>query len=149
MVWTKDSYTRGNHPVPPLSLPSPPFSPGDDWTAPRGPLLFSALRQCQVASKMLKTKNLLSLASVRPRDLLHPPTHTQAGFHGFTQPDTHLGPCGKHVAVLPCLPAQSTRTLVGRWFSPTPFIPPCLLPYKSVYVYTCCTIINFLFPASL
>ena len=45
----------------------------------------------------------------------------------FCGPGTH----GKHAAVIPHLPAQSTRTLVGHGFSPTPFILPWLLPYKK------------------
>jgi hypothetical protein len=52
----------------------------------------------------------------------------QAGCHGFPQPDTHQGLCGKHATVLPSLLAQSTGTLVGYRFSPIPFIPPCLVP---------------------
>jgi hypothetical protein len=31
------------------------------------------------------------------------------------------------------LPAQSTATLVGRGFSPTPFILPCPLPNITLY----------------
>jgi hypothetical protein len=42
---------------------------------------------------------------------------------GFTQPDTHPGPHGKHAADLPCPPTQSTGTLVGLGFSSTPSFP--------------------------
>ena len=70
MDLTKDSCLRGNHPALPLSLPSPLFSPGDD-----PPILFSALLQCPVASGMPESENLLSLASVRPRDLGLPLVH--------------------------------------------------------------------------
>ena len=52
-----------------LFLPSPPFGPGDDRDTPGAPILFSALLQCPAASGMPETENLLSLASVRPRDL--------------------------------------------------------------------------------
>ena len=79
MDGTKDSRPRGNHPAPPLSLPSPPFSPGGLTEPPPGaPILFSAFLQCPAVSGMPETENLLSLASVRPRDLglplvYHPP----------------------------------------------------------------------------
>ena len=39
---------------------------------PRAPILFSALPWCPTVSGMPKTENLLSLASVRPRDLRLP-----------------------------------------------------------------------------
>ena len=85
--------------------------------------MFSALLRHTVASGMSKTENLLSLG--QPRDLglfpLYPPG---TGVTGFPQPDTHLGPHGKRSAVLPHLPTQSTETLVGHGFSPTPFISP-------------------------
>jgi hypothetical protein len=46
------------------------------------------------------------------------PLPTMLEFRGFAQLDTHPGLRGKHVAALPRLPAQSTRTLAGcRVFS--------------------------------
>jgi hypothetical protein len=65
----QDSHPRGNHPVPPLSLPSPPFGPGADRAAPRSSTLFSALPWCPATTGMSGTENLLSLDSMRPRDL--------------------------------------------------------------------------------
>ena len=48
-------------------LPSP-FSPWDDPVTPRALTLFSALSQHRVTSGMSMTEDLLSVASVRPRD---------------------------------------------------------------------------------
>ena len=60
---------------------------------PGTPILFSALPRCPVVSGMPETENLLSLASVRPRDLrLFPPHPPGTGVRGFPQPDTHQGP---------------------------------------------------------
>jgi hypothetical protein len=68
---------------------------------------------------MPETENLLSLASVRPRDLglpLHTARHPPVAMWKV---------CGSpHAAVLLRPPTQSTGTLAGRGFSPTPFIPP-------------------------
>ena len=117
----------------PLSL-CPPLSSdlGLMELPPGSPILFSARPRCPAVSGMPKTENLLSLASMRPRDLRLPLVHPPAGWvHSFPQPDTHPGPHGKHAAVLPSLPAQSSGTLVGRKFSPTPFIPPCPLPCRN------------------
>jgi hypothetical protein len=53
--------------------------------------------------------------------------HLPSGVSGFTQPDTHPRPYGKHPAVFPHLPAQSTKTLAGPeasqcvWFSTASF----------------------------
>jgi hypothetical protein len=66
--------------------------------------------------------------------LVHnPPSWDQC----FTQPETHLGPCGKCAAVLPHLPTQSTGTLAGHGFSPTPFIPPCSLTRTAPSLVIC------------
>jgi hypothetical protein len=54
---------------------------------------------------MLETENL-----VQGLPLVHPLPY---GVSDFTRPDAHLGPSGKHLAVLPHLPAQSTGTLAG------------------------------------
>jgi hypothetical protein len=105
----------------PLPLLSPPFGTRADWAAPGAPILFSALPRCPVVSGMPEAENLV------PRTAPFPPS-TELGFHGFPQLDTHPWPRGKHGAVLLSLPAQSTRTLVGHGFSPTPFFPPCSLP---------------------
>ena len=61
----------------PLSpCPLLPLAPGlTDRAAPRGPILFSALLRCPVVSGMPETENLLSLASMRPRDLDLPLVH--------------------------------------------------------------------------
>jgi hypothetical protein len=76
MDQTKDSHPCGKHPALLLQLPSPPFGPRDDGAALRDPILLSALSKCLVVSGMPQTENLLSLASVRPRDLglllIHP-----------------------------------------------------------------------------
>ena len=86
---------------------------------------------------MPKTENLLFLASVRPRDIGLPLVHplvaslvyrVRPGFHGFPQPDTHKGLRGKRAEILLCLPAQSTRTLVGAGFLPLPLFPQAHCP---------------------
>ena len=75
---------------------------------------------------MAETENLLSLASMRPKNL----GLRQAGVPWLPMArHPHLELHGKCAAVLPCLPAQSTRTLAGCGFSPTPFIPPHPLPH--------------------
>ena len=72
-------------------LPSP-FSPWDDPVTPRALTLFSALSQHTVTSGMSMTEDLLSVASVRPRDhKLLPLYPCRLEIHGFPQPDTHLG----------------------------------------------------------
>ena len=45
MDLTKDSLPHGNHPAPPLPLPSPLLCPGVDQAASRVPILFSAIPQ--------------------------------------------------------------------------------------------------------
>ena len=75
MDCTKNSHPCGNHPVTPLSLP-PPFGP----KLPTGLPLCSQLFQYQVAFEIPKTENLLSLASVRPRDLRLPLVHPPVGW---------------------------------------------------------------------
>lgn len=65
---------------------------------------------------MPETENLLPQTAP-----FSPPA--ELGSSGFPQPDTHLGACGKHAAVLLLLPAQSMGTLAGCGFSLTPFIP--------------------------
>jgi hypothetical protein len=82
---------------------------------------------------MHKTENLLSLAFIRPRDLKLPLVYPPWAGVLWLLIARHLpGPPGKLTAVLRHLPAQSTRTLVEHGFSPTPFIPSCLLPYSDV-----------------
>jgi hypothetical protein len=94
----------------------------------------SVLLWCPVASGMPNTKNLLSLVFMRPRDLgFHLSTLSGMGFWCITQPDTHMGPCGKSAAVFLHLPAQSTGNLMWHWFSITPFIPPCPLSNSPLY----------------
>ena len=72
-------------------LPSP-FSPWDDPVTPRALTLFSALSQHRVTSGMSMTEDLLSVASVRPRDhKLLPLYPCGLEIHSFPQPDTQLG----------------------------------------------------------
>lgn len=123
---TKDSGLRGNHPAPLLSLPSPLFSSRADWATPGDPTLFSALLWHTVASGMSKTENLLSLASVRPRDFRLPSVHPiRAGVHGFTQPDTHPG----HMESVAVLCVCQLRAPELRWdtdsLSPPLFLHAC------------------------
>jgi hypothetical protein len=126
---TKDSCLHGNHPVPTLPLPSSPFSPGTDQGTPRAPILFSALLRCPAVSGMPKTENLLSLASMRPRDLRLPlvqplgnwgsvASHSQTPTRGWVEgmrQSFHIRP--------PRAPELWQDT-----FSPTLFISPCPLP---------------------
>ena len=89
----------------PLALPPPPFGPGAQF-CPRAPILFSAPL----------------LYSAWDAGGWEPgATARQAWISDFTQPDTHPGHVGSMQAVLPCLPAQSTGTLVGLGFSAIPF----------------------------
>jgi hypothetical protein len=132
---TKDFCLCGNHPLPPLSLPSPPFDPRIS-EPPQGPHLFSAPPRCSAVSEMPETENMLSLASVRHRDLGLPPVHPLAGWVQWLltarqPPRAAWKGC---TAVLTHLPAQSTRTLAGCRFSPTPFIPSCPMPYVFLRV---------------
>jgi hypothetical protein len=116
----KDSLLCGNHPMPPLSLPSLLFGLGADWAAPGVPTLFSALLRCPASSGMPKTENLLSLASGGPETSDCPlSTPWWAGFRDFSQPDTHPGPCGKHAR--PEHPTSGgTQVFSHSLYSPTP-----------------------------
>ena len=80
----------------PLPLPSPPFSPRAGQASPRVPILFSALLLCPSLSGMPGTENLLSLASVRPKDqglpLVHPP---RAGSTARHPPGASWKVCGQ------------------------------------------------------
>jgi hypothetical protein len=109
MDQTKGCCLRGNHPAPPS--PSALFPYLQDQVAPWGPYsVLSASAVSRVGCRRLRTwyRGLL---------LVH---HPPSGVSGLTQPDAHLGLRGKHPAVLPHMPAQSTGTLVGCWHSPTP-----------------------------
>ena len=115
MDQTKGCCLRGNQPAPPS--PSALFPYLQDQVAPWGPYsVLSASAVSRVGCRRLRTwyRGLL---------LVH---HPPSGVSGLTQPDAHLGLRGKHPAVLPHMPAQSTGTLVGcRHFlllpsSPTP-----------------------------
>ena len=106
--------SRENHPAPPLPLPSPPFIPRAKCHSPG---FYSGLSSSTVSSVgcwRLRTW-YLGLPLVH-----HPP----CGVSGLTQPDAHRGPRAKRVAVLPRPPAQSTGTLAGCGFSPTPLFSP-------------------------
>ena len=67
--------------------------------------------------------------------------HPPCGVSGLTQQDAHPGPCGKPVqSFLVRLPAQSTGTLAGFIFSPTPLFPPHPRPRNaSLTIYLICT----------
>ena len=86
--------------------------------------MLSVLPWCPAASGVPKTENLLSLASVRPRDLrlplVHPP---QAGVRGFSQPDTHPGPRGKRAAVLHVRLPRAPELWRDAGFLPLPLFP--------------------------
>jgi hypothetical protein len=58
------------------------------------------------------------------------------GVSGFTQPNARLGLRGKHTAVLPSLPAQSTGTLARCGLSLTPLFPLPLHPQARGYTLT-------------
>ena len=90
--------------------------------SPQGPPFCSQLFRV-IQRGMPKAENLVPRAVTCPLP-------AELGFRGFPQPDTHLGPHGKLVAVLPCLPTQSTGTLVGCGFSP--IFPPYPWPHTEV-----------------
>jgi hypothetical protein len=131
MDWTKESYLLGNHPGPPSphALP-PPLAPGLTKPPPGAPIQFSVLPWCSEVSGLLKAENLyLGLPLVH-----HLPSWDSVASHSQTPTRPSWKACRKHVAILLGPPAQSTRTLVGRGFSPTPFISPCSLPCKASWI---------------
>jgi hypothetical protein len=109
-------------------------------SAPPLPLPFSLISGVQVPPwgplSVLSSSTISSMGRQRLRTwflglpLVH---HPPCGVSGLTQPDAHLGPCGKHVAVL--LPAQITGTLAGCGLPPTPLFPthsqPCIKPHVA------------------
>ena len=115
---TNDSHPCENHPVPPLNLPSLPFGPRmvEPPNPPPGAPICSQLFCC--VQRCLGCPRLRTCYLGLP--LFQSPLRWDGG---FPQPDTYPQPSGKCVAVLPCLPAQSTGTLAGHGFSPTPFTP--------------------------
>jgi hypothetical protein len=77
-----------------------------------------------MVSGMPKTENLLTLASMRPRDLRLPLAHPlQPGVCSFPQPDTHQGLCI-------CLPRAP------KLWRDASFLPLSLFPH------TCCPTIE-------
>ena len=84
----------------PLPLPFPPYASGLTKLPPGPPFVLSSSAISSLGCQRLRTC-CLRLPHV------HPP-----------------GLCGKHAAVIPCLPTQSTGTLEGLGFSPTPFYSP-------------------------
>jgi hypothetical protein len=124
----------------PPSVPSlPALSSFRPWGLPShlrvtSPILFPALQRYPVVSRVPEAENLFSLASVRPRDLgllLGQPLEDWAQWLPTTRHPPK--PWGECAAVLPCLPIQSTGTLAGCGFSPTPFVPPHPLPCFHVF----------------
>lgn len=103
--WTgPKTLTRRNYPAPLFRCPLLPSILGLTELPPQTPFcsqLFRDVRGIQL--EMPKTETLV------PRTAPFPPS-AKLGFSGFTQPDTHLGPCRKGAAFLPCPPTQSTRT---------------------------------------
>ena len=104
---TKDSRLCGNHSLPLLSLPSLPFSPGDD---PAAPHLFSALLwQRPVVAGMPKTENLL------PRDASCPLTASWDSVTSHNQTPT-LGQV-KSVRQSPTSAQPENQNAGGTWVS--------------------------------
>jgi hypothetical protein len=145
--WTKDSCLSGNHPAPPLLLPSPPFGPGADRAAQGPPFcsqLFRGVQLC-LGCQRLRTWYL------RLPLIHHPLSWDPVASHSQTHPP---GTMWKAWGSLPHLPAQSTGTLVGCGFSPTCSFPytHCLAPIlRSVVLLNhvmnvsgCSTILFFL-----
>jgi hypothetical protein len=126
----------------PPSAPSLPafFSllPRADQAAPMAPTSFSALLRHTAMSGMSETENLLSLVSVRPRDLRLFPLHPL--WTAVLRLPIARWPPGatwrEHGSLL-CPPSQSTWALAGHGFSPTSFIPQCPLPSKFPQVTSC------------
>ena len=118
----------------PLSASSPRALLFCSWADSHrwGPTLFSALLRCPAASGISETEHLLSLASMRPRNLGLTPVNTlQTGSIASQARHPHRTTwrvCGDPLH----LPTQSSRILTGCWFSPTPFIDPYPLPYTHV-----------------
>ena len=106
--------------LPSFPLPSLPLSPGP--SAALGP--YSVLSSSAVFS--MGFQRLRTWYWGLP--LIHPPP---CGVSGFTQPDTHQGPLGKHQAVFPCLPTQSTGTLARRRHVPIPLFPTPTAPQTA------------------
>ena len=117
----------GNTQHPLSSCPLLPSAPGmselPPWLAPICSQLFQSVQRC------LGYLRLITCYLGLP--YIHPPLPTELGSSGFPQPDTHTGLRGKRALDLPHPPTQSTGTLVGCEFSPTPFIPSHPLPNRS------------------
>ena len=103
----------------PLPLPSLPLSPGTSATL--GPLFCSQLLCCHIQCGMLETENLVPGAS----PCLPPAIWGQWLNTARCSPGVHSSRV--------CLP-QSTRTLVGCSFSPTPLFPVHPGPRTSSFI---------------
>jgi hypothetical protein len=104
MDLTKDSLPHGNHPAPPLPLPSPLLCPGVDQAASSAPFLFSSIPQHPAVWDVRDWGPVISdlrEAQWPQTDPCPPlPEDWGPGFNGFPQQDTHLGLRGEHRAVL-------------------------------------------------
>ena len=82
--------------------------------------LFCSQILCHIQHGMLEIENLVPGAAPCPPSAMW--------VSGFIPPDAHQGPCGKCLAVLPVLPAQSTGTLAGLGLSSSSLFPYMLDP---------------------
>ena len=120
-----------NHPAPPSPPAFFPYSRGQ--VLPWGS--YSVLSSSTVSS--VRCRRLRTWYLGLP--LVH---HLPCGVSGLTQPDAHPGPCGNRLAVLPHLPTQSTRTLVGHGHSPTPLFPTHPRP-STLWLICKCHMLSF------
>jgi hypothetical protein len=104
-----------------LPLPSSPYP-----LLPSGPHLFSALLRCPAVCGIPEVENLLC------RTAPGSPSH-QAGVQWLPTDRHPPGASWKACRILPCLPAQSTGTLAGHGFSPTPSFSHTHCPTPSYY----------------
>jgi hypothetical protein len=86
----KDSHPRGNHPVPPLPLPSPSSALGMAEPPLGSPFVLSSSMVSSVKCLIMRTCYLWPQWGSETSDcpLSNP---WRAGFRGFPQPDTHPG----------------------------------------------------------
>ena len=124
MDQTKNSCLCGNHPAPPPFPPSPPFGPGDDQAGPGAPILFSALPHSSGILHAQDWEPVISGLSEaqRPRTAPCPPPGGLGSVASHSQTTTWGGEESVWQYSHVCPP----RAFV---FSPTPFIPPCPVPY--------------------
>ena len=103
---------------------------------PPGSPFCSQLFHSTQQSVMSETEDLLSLTSARHSDLRLIAVHLSLRTWVQWLPTArHLtGAAWRARGSPPCLPVQSTETLVGHRFSPTPFIPQHLLLICAIRV---------------